>query len=273
MNTAIRCLAHAILGRSPNQAARLLERHSPVEVAEFFLHAPVKSSAIVVARMGPELAGSCLAGLPDELRRHIVRETPVSATASMLRLQSQEYREDLLEGLPADVRAPIDRALECAPRSAGAFADPWTRTLYVDLTVDWAIEHLCRDGAEVMKTVFVLDRSQRVVGSLSPCRLLSADRATALDSLGLDPAQTVPEDRSVVSVVTSDTYEGGPVAVVDPAGTLVGVLHEDLLRVVAKPGAPKPVSHLVATFAELFGLASYGLLTDLTVGAMDHDVS
>ena len=272
MNTAIRSLAHAILDRNLNQTARVMEPHSPFEVAEFLLHAPVKSAVQVVARMGPDFAGACLASLPDGLRRQIVRETPVSTTASMLRLLSQEHREDLLEGLPADIRAPIDHALQCAPQSAGAFADPWTRTLYRDLTVDGAIEHLCRDGSEVMKTVFVLDRSQGVVGSLSPVCFLSAERATLIASLGLDPAQTVPEDRSVVSVVTSDTYEGGPVAVVDPAGTFVGVLHEDLLRSVAKLSASKPASYLVATFAELYGLASYGLLTDLTVDPTGHDV-
>ena len=74
---------------------------------------------------------------------------------------------------------------------------------------------------------------------MTPAQLLAAPGDWTIGSLKLAKPRTVSQGVPLRALVSDEHYRGGPVAVVDPSGKLVGLLTEDTLRTVEKPKAPQ----------------------------------
>ena len=252
MSNSILNLALLHLQHHADQAARILESHRPAEVAEFLIHAPAESSAGVLARLAPQVASACLEHFPSETRLPVLAELPIPTAAAVLRLFPKAAREDALGELPAPIATAINRAIRYPPKSAGALADPRVRTLYDDLTVEEAMSVLCQGCGPISTAIFVLSRLQKVVGSVTPAKLLCARHEQTLGDLGLDAVRTPLAAVPVSALIADDRYGAGPLAVVDHSGTFVGVLSKDMLQNMEKRKSTRPAARLVADIAELY---------------------
>ena len=206
----------------------------------------------MLARLAPQVASACLEHFPSETRPQVVAELPIPSAAAVLRMLPQAAREAALEGLPAPIVTAINRAIRYPPKSAGALADPSVRTLYDDVTVEEAICLLCDGCGPISTAIFVLNRSQRVVGAVTPANLLCARREQTLGGLGLDAVRTPSAAVPVSALIADDRYGAGPLAVVDHSGTFVGVLTKDILHNMKKRNSTRPAARLVADIAELY---------------------
>ncbi len=261
MRTATQKTAQVHMSRHPEEAARLLEGFTPSEIVGALQEAPDESAAGVLACFAPALASSCLAHWPEGERSRVVERLPVSIAAALLRQLEPAVREDALSGLSATVRASLNQALRYPAQSAGALADPWVLTLHSDLTVEEALARLSESGGPVASRIFVLNRSQRLVGSVTPGQLLGRRLDTPVGSLELD---TVPAVPSYASTQTLGARQSPPepMAVVDRQGTFLGTIRAGTRQHPETRKVRPPAMHLLAALSEFYSLG----LTELFGG-------
>jgi len=252
MSPGVRSLAHLHLHRNPTEAVRVLERCPSAGVAEVLAEGSCETSARVLALMSPVAASDCIERMPVMARCLVLEACPVPTAAALLRILPEASRKTTLEGLSTQTRKRIDRALRFPKESAGALADPRALVLHDENTVDQAVSLLRADGETIASTVFVINRGKRVLGAVTPAQLLAAPGDWTIGSLELAKPRTVPQSVPLQALVSDQHYHGGPVAVLDPSGKLVGVLTEDTLRTVEKPKDPQRATHLLASIGELY---------------------
>ena len=253
MQTATQKTAQVHMGHHPEEAARVLEGFSPGEIVVALQAAPVESAAGVLACFAPVLAGSCLAHWPEGQRSRVVEQLPVSIAAALLRQMEPAVREDVLGGLSATARASLNQALRYPDQSAGALADPSVLALHSDLTVEEALARLSESDGPVASRIFVLDRSQRLVGAVTPGQLLNSRRDTPVESLELDTAPGMPAHASAQTLGARQASLE-PIAVVDSQGTFLGAIGADTLKNLGTRKSRPPAMHLLASLSEFYSL-------------------
>ena len=264
MATPLQALAQLHLSRHPEEAARVLERLSPDAIVAVLGEASAESAVGVLARLAPSLASACLADWPAGELSAVVALLPASIAAAALRQLDPRVREDTLSALPASVRARLSRSLSYPDQSAGALADPTVLTLHADLTVEEALTRLSQSRGPVASRVFVLNRSQRLLGFVTPGQLLTSRRDAALESLELDPARAVP-DR--VGAATLRAIAAEPLAVVDAQGIFVGAIGSEVLARLDPHRQRPSAAHLVAAVSELYWVGLRELFGGLSSGS------
>ncbi|MDE0167174.1 MAG: hypothetical protein OXL36_18925 [Bryobacterales bacterium] len=263
MSPGVRSLAHLHLHRNPAEAVRILERCPSAGVAELLAGGAYETSARVLALLSPVVASDCIERMPVMARCLVLQASPVPVAAALLRVLPESSRKTTLEGLPAQTRKRIDRVLRFPKESAGALADPRALVLHEENTVDQAVSLLRADGETISATLFVINRGKRVLGAVTPAQLLAAPGDWTIGSLKLAKPRTVSQGVPLLVLVSDEHYQGGPVAVLDPSGKLVGVLTEDTLRTVEKPKAPQRATHLLASIGEMYWCGMGRLLGDV----------
>ncbi len=253
MQTATQRMAQVHLNRHPEEAARVLEGFSPGEIVAALQEAPIESAAGVLACFAPALASSCLVHWPEGERSRLVEQLPVSIAAMLLRQLEPAVREDALGGLSATARASLDQALRYPAQSAGALADPSALTLHSDLTVEEALARLSESDGPVASRLFVLNRSQRLMGAVTPGQLLSSRLDTPVGSLELDTAPAVPAHASA-QALGARPLSPDPIAVVDSQGTFLGAIGADTLKHLGTRKSRPPAMHLLASLSEFYSL-------------------
>ena len=253
MSAAARTMALEYLRRHPGQAAKVLERAGSEEVAALIREAPAKTAAAVMAFFAPHFSSSCLLRLPEDIRSAVLLEMPATLIAPLLRLLDPGQRELEMGRFPADQRGAIERVLEFPEGSAGALADPAALALQIDLTVQDAINRLRTSALPVPSRLFVVDRSHRLLGSITPADLLAGERDAALHSLEPSPAHPVSAETNV-SALGSEQLPAGPIAVVDAEGIFVGAIDEGTVHRIAKRDAASALLHPAAAIGELYWL-------------------
>ena len=253
MQTATQKIAQVYMRRHPEEAAWVLERFSPDELVMALREASVESVAGVLACFAPVLAGSCLAHWPEGQRSRVVEQLPVSIAAALLRQMEPAVREDVLGGLSATARASLNQALRYPDQSAGALADPSVLALHSDLTVEEALARLSESDGPVASRIFVLDRSQRLVGAVTPGQLLNSRRDTPVESLELDTAPGMPAHASAQTLGARQASLE-PIAVVDSQGTFLGAIGADTLKNLGTRKSRPPAMHLLASLSEFYSL-------------------
>ena len=270
--STIRAMVHIHLNRHPEEVARVLEGFSPGEIVAALQEAPAESAASVLARLTSALARACLVHWPAGGRSQIVEQLPLSIAAALLRQLEPEVREDTLSGLSDPVRASLNQALRYPAQSAGALADPSVLTLHSDLTVEEALARLSESGGPVASRIFVLNRSQRLVGAVTPGQLLGSRQDAPLGSLELDTTPAVP---SYASAQTLGGREASlePLAVVDPQGTFLGTIGADTLKRLGPYKARPPALHLLTSLSEFYSLGLSEIFATTQPGETNRDAS
>ena len=266
MQTAMQKTAYVHMNRHPEEAARVLERFSSDEIVAALRAAPVESAAGVLACFAPALASSCLAHWPEGVRSRVVEQVPASIAAALLRQLEPAVREDVLGGLSATVRTALNQALRYPAQSAGALADPSVLTLHSDLTVEEALARLSESRRPVSSRLFVLNRSQRLVGAVAPGQLLSSRRETPVGSLELDTTPGMPSHASA-QTLGAKPLSSEPTAVVDPQGTFLGIIGADTLKRLGGQKVRPPALHLLASLSEFYSLGLSALFGGLRSGS------
>jgi len=253
MQTATQRIAHVHMNRHPEEAARVLEGCSPGAIVAALQSAPAESVAGVLTCFAPALASSCLTHWPEGERSRVVEQLPTSIAVMLLRQLEPAVREDVLSGLSVTARASLNQALRYSDQSAGALADPSVLTLHSDLTVEESLARLNESAGPIASRIFVLDRSQRLVGAVTPGQLLGSRLDTPVESLELDTTPGMPSHASAQALGARQA-SSGPIAVVDPQGIFLGTIGADTLTRLGGHKVRPPALHLLASLGEFYSL-------------------
>jgi magnesium transporter len=261
----------------PADAARILERERPEEIAAFLKEIPGAAAADVARRMNLSLAAASLVGLEVEDAASVIERLPLFHAAQLLRRSDPNWAESVLERLGEGSARPLRRLLRYREGTAGALADPQVLSLPVDINVAEAQKQLQRLGADALYNVYVTDREHHLVGAVTIRQLLRARPRQPLESLMQRQLVSLTASLDLAAVAASPAWlKFDMLPVVDNAGVLLGVIRHKTIRQLAAAGESGPglagVIDLALNIADMYWTSLSGLAASIAVvAAAQHD--
>jgi len=184
------------------------------------------------------LSGSRAAAVFDALtarrQREVLRDASPRLALQLLASMNDEKRAEQMARLPKSIRADLERLGHFDENTAGRLLDRPYDTVRSDMTVGEALEVLRSSGARRTRTVYVVDRGNRLVGRVDMQTMAMAEPGQRLDELLEDVEASVlaTAPRSEV-VELLDKHRVDSLPVVDVEGRLLGVVrYQTLFRAI-----------------------------------------
>lgn len=217
--------------------ARFLERLEVDSCREVLRTLSTERAADVLAEMDEEAAAEILGEMRLRRAARILDDFEPDDAADILGEMEEADRGRLLERLETDARESIESLLRYDPETAGGIMTTEVDTADEQLSVQEAID-LIRQFAnkhEDLHYVYVVNDQQRLRGIVSLRKLIQASPEQSIRSVMRTDIRGIvtPEmDKEEVALLMAE-HNLPDLAVVDEAGTLLGVVtHDDVLDVI-----------------------------------------
>ncbi|MFN4091820.1 MAG: magnesium transporter [Brevundimonas sp.] len=226
----------------------LLEDLHPADVADLMGFLTAEHRGVVVLWLPPELLAETLPELDDGIREEVLERVPHLILAEALQeLDSDDaaavvedleddQRERVLAAMPEVDRAAIETSLAYGEDSAGRLMQREVMAAPSFWNVGDTIDHVRKQGEdlpELFFDIYVVDPSNRPVGSVPVSGLLRAPRSVALADI-MEPVNeiTVDQDQEEVAYIF-EKYHLISAPVIDAGGRLVGqITVDDIVNII-----------------------------------------
>jgi len=234
-------------------AERMINTLHPAEIAQLLESLPPKRRELVWEMTDPETDGDVLLELSEDVRTQLIREMDAEELAAATENLEVDDLADLLADLPETVtqqllrnmdqqdRERLSRVLSWPEDTAGGLMSTDTVSVRADVSLEVVLRYLRLRGElpEPTDRLFVVDRSDRFLGTLTLARLLTED-TDKLVGVCLDPDATriAPEQpaREVSQLFRDRDLLSAPV--VDEQGLLLGrITVDDVMDVITEEAA------------------------------------
>jgi len=148
----------------PEEAARLLETLPVSDILRVVSQTSGRNLARLLSNMNPARATDVLLGLHDDVLANAIPECSPTILANFIGRIPPEQRQDFLKRIPQTFATELTAFLEYPPDSVGSLMDPRVLALPEDLVVEHAIAQIREKGSKELHEVYVIDRSQKLVG-------------------------------------------------------------------------------------------------------------
>jgi magnesium transporter len=256
-----------LLTGAQHRIERVIDKLHPADIAELFgsLSAgelrKLLDVLLATGRAGrtlrelPEaLLGDLFHQLDDDRLTLIINRLPPDDAVHLLTHMSEERRAAVLERVPVNHRADIDRLLRYEPRTAGALMTPRILALSESTTADDAINEIRRVGEQVEEAsyLYVVDAERRLTGVVPLRRLVGAPPQQTLGQFMIEDPTFVTakaHQEEVAKLVSKYNLLSIPV-VDDDTGQLLGVITVDDVIEVIHEEATEDMYHMAGLSGE-----------------------
>lgn len=226
-----RSLAWFFIDGHPQDAARLLERLEPDEVAALLQEAPLRLAASLLVKMSPSTGAACLAELEPRRAAEILEELPAEVAAGLLRPLAAEVRAGVLESLPPEVAESLATLLRFADETAAALMDTGALTISTDSAVGDARDLVRRHARQTLYYVYVVGDERRLMGVVTMRQLLLAAADEPIASIMRSDPDTLPAEADRLAILAHPGWRRvHALPVVDSQGAMLGVVRYETLR-------------------------------------------
>ena len=250
-------LKEAYLREQPADAASCIEQLPDRALRK---HLRGITSAVLVPCMDFLSRGRALAVfnlLNSEQQQHVLRDAPPRIALTLMADMDDELRERLLDELPKSVREDLERLRQFDQDSAGWLMDRPYDTIRADMTVDQALRVLRRSGSRRIRSVYVVDRGNRLAGrvDMQSMAIATPDQKLSelLEDLEGSVLATAPR-KEVVEQLEKHRVDSLPV--VDLDGRLLGVVRYQRLFEAIESVATADIQKMVGASADERALSS-----------------
>jgi magnesium transporter len=262
-------LAHELIRIRPVRAAAALDRLSATDAAVVLNDVPPQRAARIFAHMSPHTAADVLERLDPEAAAGRIAELGQDVAARLTRRVTDACRAKIFAKLPARPKRTLETLLAFQENSAGALMDPEVLALVEVLTVREALERIREVPDQARYNVYVIDRSQVLVGVVNLRELLCAEPTRPLtEVMTTDPVRLESNvDRSVV-ISHPGWKRVHSIPVVDARGGYLGAVRYRTLRQLEAEllGAAHVDANAGEALGEVFAAGAAGLLDALSGG-------
>ena len=244
-------LKETYLREQPADAARCLETMPSDELRR---HIRGISSPVLVGcmdYMSSSRAAAVYGALTAKDQRAVLREASPRLALDLLAGMDVGARTDQMAKLPMPVRRDLERLQHFDEDSAGRLLDRPYDTVRADMTVKQTLEVLRSSGARRTRTVYVVDRGNRLVGRVDMQAMAMANGEQVLDELleDVDASVLATAPRSEV-VELLDRHRVDSLPVVDVEGRLLGVVRYQTLFQAIEAVATESLQKMVGVSAD-----------------------
>lgn len=262
--TADERVAAAFVGRHPDEAARVLDRAPPVDVAAFLAGIPADTAAAVFRALGPAPAAACADALTNESLAGIVDALPLDAAGATMRGIEPSRRDDVLSRLGEARRDQLRATLAYPDHTAGALADPLVLSISDDLDVSEAQKQLRGPRQHLLPYLYVVTRERRLVGVLALSELVAARPRMRIAAVMRQPVVRLDAYAEVATVAVHPAWHDyDALPVVDSADRLVGAIRHKTVRRLSR-AVGKPMLATLVGLSELYWAGLAGMLSTIT---------
>ena len=224
-------LAQAALRQYPGEAAPLLERLRPREVAGFLARQDAALAADVLRRLRADHATEVIEALPEPAVSKILAALEPALAAALVARLDEDARRARLEALDPALAQELTELLTYPPGVAGGMMDPRVTSFRPETSAREALSRIRALRNKDIRDVFVVDGEGRLAGAVGIQDLALAEPGARLAELAQPSPPRVqalaPQDELVA--IAADRRETS-LPVVDVGDRLVGVIrHADLI--------------------------------------------
>jgi len=224
-------LAQAALRQYPGEAAPLLERLRPREVAGFLARQDAALAADVLRRLRADQATEVIEALPEPAVSKILAALEPALAAALVARLDEDARRARLEALDPALAQELTELLTYPPGVAGGMMDPRVTSFRPETSAREALSRIRALRNKDIRDVFVVDGEGRLAGAVGIQDLALAEPGARLAELAQPSPPRVqalaPQDELVA--IAADRRETS-LPVVDVGDRLVGVIrHADLI--------------------------------------------
>ena len=234
-------------------AQRLIATLHPAEIAQLLESLPPARREIVWELTDPELDGDVLIELSDDVRDELISDMDAQELAAAAENMEVDDLADLIDSLPETVtqqllhnmdqqdRERLTRMLSWPEDTAGSLMNTDTVSVRADVSLEVVQRYLRMRGELPDKTdrLFVVDRVDRFMGTLTLSRLLTEDPDRLVGhSLDTEAPRIAPETSASEVAQLFKARDLVSTAVVDEAGRLLGrITIDDVVDVITEEAA------------------------------------
>lgn len=257
-------LQAAVQGTHEELQASLEELHQ-ADIAEAMLDLSDREAWVVFDSLDQEERAEVLAEAEDSLREQLLEQLTPRQIATLVENLAADDAVDLLALSGTDVaervlrNVDLERAQELRelaehdPETAGGLMTTEFVVIEQGARIGDAIKALKKESeeAEEGSGLYVVDELQRPVGYVPDRELLRHSIHDTVDSVMSDP-QMVPLGMDQEEVAQKILHYGlSELAVIDPVGAIVGVVHSDDAQDVLEEEVSEDMLRMVGTSPEL----------------------
>ena len=269
MNTDRKILDNFIT-RHPTEAARLLERRTIEDTAEFLKALPADLTLQLFNQFERQTALKCFKMLDTEAAAHLVKNLPRQVVSIYLRQLSEEVRESIFNLVGKETALPLRRTLHYPENCAGALADPAVLIFPEDLNTKEALTQIKKYPEKVIYYLYIVNRNQKLTGVMSIREIMSARTDIRLSNAMHSNVVSLAAGQNFQAILDHPGWqEYHALPVVDETGIFLGVIRYKTLKRIERESKrsilPSQAIATINALGELYQIGLTGLIRSATI--------
>lgn len=250
-------LKEAYLKDQPADAARSLEAISDRQLRKQISGIRPESLVASLELLSDSRATAVFRRLDEQRQQGVLQQASPRLALSLLADMNASARQALLESLPDATRKDLERLQEFDENSAGRLLDRPYDTIRADMTVARALDVLRQSGSRRTRSLYVVDRDNRLVGRVDMQAMAMADKDQPLSELVEElEGRLLPTSPRKEIVEQLEQYRVDSLPVVDVDGRLMGVVRYQRLFDAIESVATASMQKMVGASADEKALSS-----------------
>jgi len=211
----------------PGELADILEELNKDERVALLQTVDAETAANALEEVEPELGAAIVEDLDPEVAADILEEMEPSLATDLIKEVSKERKEVIKDRMEAEEWQELKLLETFEEKTAGALMTTEYLALSEEATVQDALDLIKRsaDEVEIFHYVFLVDRQNRLTGTVGLRKLITSPPETALRDIAPSRIVSVhPEDTLETVAELFYKYNFLALPVVDAEGRLLGII-------------------------------------------------
>jgi magnesium transporter len=225
-------LNEAFFLKHHQEAARILESYPAADILRVLQGTSPKNAANLLSSVTPPIAADTLSLMTTDLLKQIIPHMSPALAAALFQRLDEDLQRAILFRVPERYAQEIRSYMTYPVESVGSIMDPKFLVLQEELTVRDAMLHVRSRAQKDVHDVYVIDRTQKLVGKFSVRDLLLVDPEEKLQAVIVRDLPTIHplESREEIVELFKERHFF-TIPVVDLDDRLLGVVrNEDIIK-------------------------------------------
>ena len=225
-------LNEAFFLKHHQEAARILESYPASDILRVLQGTSSKNAANLLSSITPPIAADVITLMTTDLLKQVIPHLSPSLAAALFQRLDEDLQRAILFRVPERYAQEIRSYMTYPAESVGSIMDPKFLVLQEELTVREAMLHVRSRAQKDVHDLYVIDRSQKLVGKFSVRDLLLVDPEEKLQAVMIRDLPTIHplESREEIVELFKERHFF-TIPVVDLDDRLLGVVrNEDIIK-------------------------------------------
>jgi magnesium transporter len=225
-------LNEAFFLKHHQEAARILESYPAIDILRVLQGTSSQNAANLLSSITPPIGADVITLMTTDLLKRVIPHLSPSLAAALFQRLDEDLQRAILFRVPERYAQEIRSYMTYPAESVGSIMDPKFLVLQEELTVREAMLHVRSRAQKDVHDLYVIDRSQKLVGKFSVRDLLLVDPEEKLQAVMIRDLPTIHplESREEIVELFKERHFF-TIPVVDLDDRLLGVVrNEDIIK-------------------------------------------